>query len=338
MKAVVYHRDGLRFEEVEIPTPAENEVLIKVRAAALNALDSHLLEHPFMRRVVSAMGKAKITRPGRDVAGEVETVGSKVTQFKPGDAVFGVGNGTCAEYVCTKESALAIKPDSLSFAQAAALPVAGITALQGLRDGGKLQSGQKVLVIGASSGVGTFAVQIARSLGGDVSAVCSTRNVEMVRALGAVRVFDYTREDFAGSGAGKGAAGEGYDLIFDLVSNRSFAELLRVLNPKGTYIGAGLLGLDSVIRFLPRLGTQLVISRFVSQSFIMLSPKVTKEDLTNLSDLITDGQITSVIDRTYSLREAPEAVQYLAGKHARGKVIVVPNSRAENIEATGSLS
>src|SRR5437660_3855763 len=181
MKAVVYHKDGLRFEEVEKPSPADNEVLIKVHAASLNALDSHLLEHPFLRRVLSAMDKSKITRPGRDVAGEVEAVGSKVTGFKPGDAVFGAANGTCAEYVCTRESALVVKPDSLSFEHAAAVPVAGLTALQGLRDYGKLQRGQKVLINGASSGVGTFAVQIAKSFGADVSAVCSTRNVEMVR-------------------------------------------------------------------------------------------------------------------------------------------------------------
>src|SRR6185369_4477975 len=184
MKAVVYHSDGLRFEETEKPGPADDEVLIKVRAASLNALDSHLLEHPFMRRVLSAMGKAKTSRPGRDVAGDVEAVGSKVTRFKPGDVVFGAGDGTCAEYVCTKESALVIKPDSLSYEQAAAVPVAGLTALQGLRDSGKLQAGQKVLINGAASGVGTFAVQIARSFGGNVTAVCSTRNVEMVRMLG----------------------------------------------------------------------------------------------------------------------------------------------------------
>lgn len=323
MKAVVYHREGLRFEEVEVPTPDENEVLIKVRAAGLNALDSHLFEHPSIRRLLSVMGKAKITRAGRDVAGEVEAAGKNVKQFKPGDLVFGAGNGTCAEYVCAKESGLAIKPDSVSFEQAAAVPVAGITALQGLRDGAKLQPGQKVLINGASSGVGTFAVQIARSFGADVSAVCSTRNVEMVRAIGADKVFDYTREDFATSGARNG---ERYDLIFDLVSNHSFSKLRRVLNPKGTYIGAGVLGVDSMISLLPRLGAQLVMSQFVSQNFVTLSPKVTTEDLTILSDLITKGQVTPVIDRIYSLSEGPEAIQYVGGKHARGKVIVVVNS------------
>jgi len=325
MKAVVYHSDGLRFEETEKPTPADNEVLIKVRAASLNALDSHLLEHPFMRRVLSAMGKEKITRAGRDVAGEVEAVGGKVTRFKPGDAVFGAGNGSCAEYVCAKESALVIKPDSLSFQQAAAVPVAGLTALQGLRDTGKLQLGQKVLINGAASGVGTFAVQIARSFGGEVAAVCSTRNLEMVQTLGADRVFDYTREDFAKSG-------ERYDLIFDLVSNHSFSEYRRVLNPKGTYIGAGALGLKSMIGLLPRLGIELVMSRFVSENFVRFMAKLKEEDLTILSELITAGKVTPVIDRTYPLSEGPEAVRYVAGKHARGKVIVVVNQQITQIE------
>jgi NADPH:quinone reductase-like Zn-dependent oxidoreductase len=324
MKAVVYHSDGLRFEEIQKPVPADNEVLIKVRAASLNALDSHLLEHPFLRRVLSAMGKAKITRPGRDVAGEVEAVGSKVTRFKPGDAVFGAGDGTCAEYVCTKETALVIKPESLSFEHAAAVPVAGLTALQGLRDSGKLQRGQKVLINGAASGVGTFAVQIARSFGGNVTAVCSTRNVEMVRMLGADRVFDYTREDFAKSG-------ERYDLIFDLVSNHSFSEHRRLLNPRGTYIGAGVLGLKSMISLLPRLGTELMMSRFVSQKFVTFMAKLKQDDLTILGDLITAGTLTPVIDRTYSLSEGPEAVRYVAGKHARGKVIVVVNPQITQI-------
>lgn len=329
MKAVVYHSDGLRFEEIQKPVPADHEVLIKVRAASLNALDSHLLEHPFMRRVLSALGKAKTTRPGRDVAGEVEAVGSKVTRFKPGDVVFGAGDGTCAEYVCTKELALVIKPDSLSFEHAAAVPVAGLTALQGLRDSGKLQRGQRVLINGAASGVGTFAVQIARSFGGNVTAVCSTRNVEMVRMLGADRVFDYTREDFAESGARNG---ERYDVIFDLVSNHSFSEHRRLLNPEGTYIGAGVLGLKSMIGLLPRLGTELIMSRFVSQKFVTFMAKLKEDDLTILSDLITAGKVTPVIDRTYPLSEGPEAVRYVAGKHARGKVIVVVHPQITQIE------
>jgi NADPH:quinone reductase-like Zn-dependent oxidoreductase len=325
MKAVVYHSDGLRFEEIEKPAPADNEVLIKVRAASLNALDSHLLEHPFLRRVLSAVSKSKLTRPGRDVAGEVEAVGSKVTRFKPGDAVFGCGNGTCAEYVCAPESGLVIKPESLSFEQTAAVGVAGLTALQGLRDYGELQPGQKVLINGAASGVGTFAVQIAKSLGAEVSAVCSTRNLEMVRAIGADRVFDYTREDFATSG-------EHYDLILDLVSNHSFSEDRRVLNPKGTYIGAGVLGLNSLISLLSRKIVELVMSPFVTQRFVSLMAKLKKEDLTILSDLMTAGKVTPVIDRSYSLSEGPEAVRYLAGKHARGKVVVVVGPQITQID------
>jgi len=227
--------------------------------------------------------------------------------------------------VCAPEAGLVIKPESLSFEQTAGVGVAGLTALQGLRDYGKLQPGQKVLINGAASGVGTFAVQIAKSLGAEVSAVCSTRNVEMVRSIGADRVFDYTREDFATSG-------EHYDLILDLVSNHSFSEDRRVLNPKGTYIGAGVLGLNSLISLLSRKIVELVMSPFVTQRFVSLMAKLKKEDLTILSDLMTAGKVTPVIDRSYSLSEGPEAVRYLAGKHARGKVVVVVGPQITQID------
>src|SRR5215212_5224510 len=227
MKAIVYHNDGslevLRCEEIEKPTAAvDDEVLIKVRAASLNPLDYHLLGNPFMRRMLRAMTKSKITRPGRDVAGEVEAVGSRVTQFKPGDAVFGACGGAFAEYTCASESSFVIKPDNVTFEQAAAVPVAALTALQGLRDKGKIQSGQKVLINGASGGVGTFAVQIAKSFGADVTGVCSTRNVDMVRGIGADRVIDYTRENFT-TGATR------YDLILDIVGSQPWSACRRVL-------------------------------------------------------------------------------------------------------------
>ena len=320
MKAIVYHDGGspgaLKLEEIEKPIAADNEVLIKVRAAAVNALDSHLLRHPSIRRVMSVLSKGKTNRPGRDVAGEVEAVGNNVTQFKPGDAVFGLCGGAFAEYARTAESALALKPDNVSFEQAAAVPLAGLTALQGLRDKGKIQPGQLVLINGAAGGVGTFAVQIAKSFGAHVTGVCSTRNVDLVRSIGADRVADYTREDFTKSG-------QRYDLIFDLASNHSFSAIRRVLNPKGTYVAAGMVGLgDSRIALLNRLITQLVLSPFVSQRFPTFMAKLDKADLNTLSDLMAAGKVTPVIDRRYSLSEVPDAVQYLGERHARGKVII----------------
>jgi NADPH:quinone reductase-like Zn-dependent oxidoreductase len=317
MKAIVYHlRDALKLEEIERPTPGDDEVLIKVRAASVNALDTGLLRHPFMRRIVSALGKLKNNRPGRDVAGQVEAVGSNVTHFKPGDAVFGWCGGAFAEYACTSQSKLVMKPDNASFEQAAAVPVAGLTALQGLRDTGKVQPGQKVLINGASGGVGTFAIQIAKSFGAHVTAVCSPRNVDMARSLGADATIDYTREDFT-----KG--GEHYDLIYDIVANHSFSARRRVLNPNGMCIGAGIVGLgNSVIRLLSHLITELVLSRFVSQKFVTLMTKLSQEDLTILRDLMATGKVTPVIDRCYSLSEVPEAIRYFEEGHARGKIVI----------------
>jgi NADPH:quinone reductase-like Zn-dependent oxidoreductase len=319
MKAIVYNNYGspdiLKLEEIERPMPGDDEVLIKVRAASVNPIDSGSSRHPFLRRVLFAMSKSKINRPGRDVAGEVEAVGSKVTQFKPGDAVFGLCGGAFAEYTCASASALVIKPDNTSFEEAASVPLAGLTALQGLRKG-KIQPGQKVLINGAAGGVGTFAVQIAKSFGAEVTGVCSTRNVEMVRSIGADHVIDYTREDFTKSG-------QHYDLIFDLVANHSFSARRRVLDPKGIYIGAGIIGLGgSMVRLVANQITELVLSRFVSQKFVTLMAKLSKEDLSVLRDLIETGKVTPVIDRCYSLSEVPEAIRYLEQGHARGKVII----------------
>jgi len=320
MKAAIYTSyrgpDVVRITDVEKPVPKNDEVLIKVRAASVNPLDSGLARHPFLRRILSAMSKSKINRPGRDVAGQVEAVGSNVTQFKPGDAVFGLCGGAFAEYANASQSALVLKPDNTSFEQAAAVPLAGITALQGLRDKGKIQPGQEVLINGAAGGVGTFAVQIAKSFGAEVTGVCSMRNVEMVRSIGADHVIDYTREDFTKSG-------QHYDLIFDLVANHSFLARRRVLSPRGTYIGAGILGLGgSMIRLLAHQITELLLSRFVSQKFVTLMAKISKEDLTILRELMEAGKVTPVIDRCYSLSEASAAIRYLEQGHARGKVVV----------------
>jgi NADPH:quinone reductase-like Zn-dependent oxidoreductase len=320
MKAIVYTkcgpRDVVQIEDVEKPVPKDNEVLIKVRAASLNPFDYHVLRHSFIRRILSALTKLKITRPGRDVAGEVEAVSGNVTQFKPGDAVFGCCDGTFAEYVCASASAFVMKPDNVTFEQAASVPVAALTALQGLRDKGKLQSGQKVLINGAAGGVGTFAVQVAKSFGAEVTAVCSTKNVEMVRSIGAHRVIDYTREDFT-----KGT--QRYDLIFDLVANHSFSERRRVLTPKGIYLGAGVLGLgESMIGLLARQIGELVLSRFVSQKFFVVMAKLNQEDLAIMGKLMEARKVTPVIDRCYRLRDVPEAIQYLEQRHARGKVVI----------------
>ena len=319
MKAILYHDDGspeVRCEEIEKPTPADNEVLIKVRAASVNPFDYHLVRHPFMRRIMKALSKQKINRPGRDVAGQVEAIGSNVTQFKPGDAVFGACSGAFAEYACALESALVMKPDKVSFEQAAAIPIAGLTALQALRDKAQLQPGQKILINGAAGGVGTFAVQIARQLGADVTGVCSTRNVEMVRSIGADYVIDYTREDFTKRGLH-------YELIFDLVANHSFSALRGALAPRGMYIGAGMVGFSgSVIVLLARQITDVVASRFRSQKSVSFMAKLRKEDLATIGELIETGKVAPVIDRCYPLREVPEAIRYLEAAHAQGKVII----------------
>lgn len=318
MKAIVYKKNGsgetLKLEEIEKPVPKDDEVLIRVCAASVNPLDYHLLRHAFLRRMIFARSKVKIA--GRDVAGRVEAVGRNVTQFKPGDEVFGACSGTFAEYACARESGLAMKQDNMSFEQAASVPVAGLTALQGLRDKGQIQPGQKVLINGAAGGVGTFAVQIAKSFGAEVTGVCSTRNVEMVRSIGADVGLDYTREDFTSNG-------QHYDVIYDLVANHSFSEHRRALTPNGIYIGAGILGLHgSMIRVLTGRITELVLSPFASQRFVSVLAKLNREDLTAIAALMEKGKVTPVIDRCYGLSEAAEAVRYLEEGHARGKVII----------------
>ena len=319
MKAAVYTRYGppdvVQITDVEKPVPTDNEVLIRVRAASVNPLDWHYMRGtPYFLRVMAGLRKPKVTRLGVDVAGQVEAVGRSVTQFKPGDEVFGSCRGAFAEYACTSESALAMKPDNVTFEQAASVCVAALTALQGLRDKGHIQPGQRVLINGATGGVGTFAVQIAKSYGADVTGVCSTRNVEMVRSIGADRVIDYTQEDFTRSE-------QRYDLIFDSVGNRSLFALRRVLNPKGIYVVVG--GPDGRwIGPLAGLIKTLVLSPFVSQKLVMFLARGGKEALTVMRDLMESGKVTPVVDKRYSLSEVPEAIRYLEQGHARGKVVI----------------
>ena len=322
MKAAVYTRYGppdvVQIVDVEKPVPKDEEVLIKVRAASLNPLDWRLLKGtPYIFRLLFGLHKPSMAHPARlgvDVAGQVEAVGKNVIQFKPGDAVFGSCRGAFAEFACTPATSLARKPESVTFEQAASVPVAGVTALQGLRDKGHIQPQQKLLINGAAGGVGTLAVQVAKSFGADVTGVCSTRNVEMVRSLGADHVVDYTREDFTRSA-------QRYDLILDNVANHPLSACRRALTPNGICVIAG--APKNPAGFLlthKMLGP--VLSRFVSQKFVMLLAKVNKQDLTALAELITAKKVTPVIDRRYRLQEVPEALRYLEQGHARGKVII----------------
>jgi NADPH:quinone reductase-like Zn-dependent oxidoreductase len=321
MKAIVYREYGpadvLKLEEVSKPTPWDNEVLIKVRAAAVNPLDWHFMRGtPGFVRVFTGMRRPKRTRLGVDVAGNVELVGAAVEGFKPGDAVFGAVDGAFAEFVCAPASAVAIMPKSVTFEQAAAVPIGGLTALQALRDKAKLQSGQKVLINGASGGVGTFAVQISRWMGAKVTGICSKRNVDLVRGIGAEQVIDYTREDFA-------ASGERYDVIFDLVGNRPLAAFRSVLNPRAVFIACGGGGPETpASHLLAGMIEQLVLGWFTSQRLVGILAKRNKEDLELLSNLMTSGDVTPVVDRCYGLSEVSQAIRYLEEGHARGKVVI----------------
>jgi NADPH:quinone reductase-like Zn-dependent oxidoreductase len=320
MKAIVYHNYGspdvLTCEEVEKPAPRDDEVLIKVRAASVNPLDWHYMRgEPYFLRMMTGLHKPKVARLGVDVAGKVETVGGNVTQFAPGDDVFGSCRGAFAEYACTLERALVAKPENATFEQAAAVPVAGFTALQGLRDKGHIQVGQTVLINGAAGGVGTFAVQLAKSFGANVTGVCSTRNVDMVRSLGADQVIDYTQEDFA-------ERKQRYDIIFDCIANHSLSACRRVMNRKGIYLWVG--GRDGGRWFgpLPQPLKAIALSPLVSQTLVLVSARASKENLTVMRELLRTGRVTPVIDRRYRLSEVPEAIRYLEEGHARGKVVI----------------
>jgi NADPH:quinone reductase-like Zn-dependent oxidoreductase len=319
MKAILFPNYGspdvLQLTEVEKPTPNENQVLVKVIAASANPLDWHRMRgEPFLARMGEGLRKPKNPKLGADIAGRVEAVGKNVTEFKPGDEVFGaVGAGGFAEYVCTREKNLALKPGNISFEAAAAAPVVGFTALQGLRDTGQIQAGQKVLVNGASGGVGHFAVQIAKSYGTEVTGVCSTRNLDMVRSIGAGHVVDYTREDFSRNG-------QRYDLIYDAIGNRSVSDYQRALKPQGICVIAGFTS-------LPRLFEHLVLGRLMSKAGgkkigMMGVSNANKEDLVFIKELLESGKVVPVIDRRYPLSETAEAIRYLEKGHARGKVII----------------
>jgi NADPH:quinone reductase-like Zn-dependent oxidoreductase len=322
MKAVVYCDYGpanVRIDEVEKPSPTDNQILVKVRAVSVNPLDWHYIEGtPYVMRMQVGLRKPKDTRLGVDYSGTVETVGKNVTNFKPGDDVFGGRNGAFAEYVCARaDRAVALKPASVTFEQAASVPIAAITALQALRDKGAVQAGQKVLINGASGGVGTFAVQIAKSLGADVTGVCSTRNLDLVKSLGADRVIDYTKEDFTKSP-------ERYDVLVDNVANRSLSECRRVIKPNGRYVlvGGGGPNDQGLIGPLARPVKAKVLSWFVSQRMGMVFAELNHNDMAELADLMQAGKVTPVIDRTYKLSQILDAIRYLEEGHARGKVIL----------------
>jgi NADPH:quinone reductase-like Zn-dependent oxidoreductase len=320
MQAITYHQYGppdvLELETVELPALGDDEVLVRVRAASVNPRDWHYLRGlPYIMRPVGL----RIPRDGglgSDLAGQVEAVGRAVTRFRPGDEVYAfVLAGGFAEYARVPENVLGPKPASLSFEQAAAVPLAALTALQGLRDHGRVQPGQRVLIVGASGGVGTFAVQLAKLFGAEVTGVCSTRNLELVRSLGADDVIDYTREDFAGNG-------RRYDLVFQLAGTRSPGAIRRALTPKGRLILSSGESSGRWVGPMDRIVKAAALSPFVPQTLAPFEAKQSRDDLQVLKDLIEAGKLTPVIDRTYPLRETPEALRYLEQGHARGKVVI----------------
>jgi NADPH:quinone reductase-like Zn-dependent oxidoreductase len=318
MKAIVYTKYGppdvLQLKEIEKTTPNDDEVLIKVQAASANAADWHDMRgKPFFIRLMGGgLLKPKNKRLGIDIAGRIEAVGRNVKQFRPGDEVFGFSQGGFAEYVCAHENSLALKPTSTTFEEAAAIPVAAVTALQGLRDKGKIQPGQKVLINGASGGVGTFAVQIAKSFGTEVTAVCSTRNLDMVRSIGADQVIDYTQEDFTKSG-------QRYDLILAVNGYHPISAYKRALSSKGIYVMAG--GTMAQFFQVMFLGPWISMTGSKKMGFMGVA-KPNKEDLDYLKELFEAGKVAPVIDRHYTLSEVAEAIRYLEEGHAKGKVVI----------------
>jgi NADPH:quinone reductase-like Zn-dependent oxidoreductase len=324
MKAVVQCEYGkpdvLQVRDIEKPTPDDTQILVRVRAAALNPLDGHQLRGGWPLRPLTGLRKPKDTRIGVDYAGVVEAVGKDVTQFKAGDEVFGGRAGALAQYICAKaDRGVALKPATVTFEEAGSIAVAGITALQGLRDKGHVQAGQKILINGASGGVGTFAVQIAKAMGAEVTGVCSSRNVDLVKSIGADHVIDYTKDDFT-----KG--GQRYDVLFDNVQNHTFSERRRVLTPNGICLNVGLGGAgwreDTGLHMVRSFTTPLM-SKFTRQTFKFFIAELNHNDLAYLADLMQSGKMKPVIDRTYkSLSETPQALAYLEEGHARGKVVI----------------
>jgi NADPH:quinone reductase-like Zn-dependent oxidoreductase len=314
MKAMVYHEygspDNLKLQEIEMPVAQDDQVLVRVHAASVNWLDWHFLAgSPFLVRLMAGLLKPKHNVLGIDVAGQIEVVGADVTQFQPGDEVFGSSSHGCfAEYASVSEEGVVTKPVNMSFAEVAAVPGAAIPALQGLRDHGQIQPEQKVLIHGASGGVGTFAVQIAKSFGAEVTGVCSTRNLELVRSIGADQVVDYTQEDFT-------QTGECYDLIFDVVAKRSFSDCRRALKPQGIYVTTAF---SPVLALAGRWH-----SMTGNQKMVPLPPKPpSKTDLVFVKELLEAGKVKPIIDRRYPLSELPDALRYLEKGHAQGKVVI----------------
>ena len=318
MKAIVHHSygsDGVELRDVDLPVIEDHQVLLRVHISSVNPAEWYRVQGPFFARFDSGLRRPKSLSIGGDVAGTVEAVGSDVTEFQPGDEVFGTAGGAWAEYTPAREVRLVKKPANVSFEEAAAVPVAALTALQALRDHGKVQSGQKVLINGASGGVGTFAVQLAKSFGADVTAVCSTRNVDQAGSLGADRVCDYTREDFTRSG-------ERHDLMLDIAGSRSFLEFRRVLKPEAIVVAVGAPMSARGLGPLKHLIGSRLKSLGRSQSVVNFVAKITKEDLAFMSELLADGTVKSVIDRRYGLAEVPYALRYLGEGHARGKIVI----------------
>ncbi len=321
MKAIVYEQYGppevLSLKEIDMPVPAHGEVLIRVHAASVNPYDWHFLRGtPKFAQLFMGLGRPKSPRLGADAAGVVEAAGPGVTRLRPGDMVFGTCKGSFAEFACARETQLALKPAAVSFEQAASLSIAGITALQGLRDCAKLQPDQQILVNGAAGGVGTFAVQIARSMGARVTGVCSGRNADLVRSLGAERVIDYAQQDFTQSP-------QKWDAIFDLVGNRTLAEFRSALQPKGAFVSCGGGGPDKKASELAGvMFGKMLIAPFVSQRLTGVLAKVNGGDLSTLAAMVESGKIKPVLDRTYPLSEAADAVRYMETCRARGKVII----------------
>ena len=319
MAAIVHERYGrpdvLELRNVEKPVVDDDRVLVRVRASSVNPVEWYGVTGPYFARIGNGMLKPKDPTVGADLAGLVEAVGKDVTQFQPGDEVYGTSGGSWAEYASARPEKLAPKPANLSFEEAAAVPIAALTALQALRDKGQVQPGQKVLINGASGGVGTFAVQIAKAFGADVTAVCSTRNVEQARSLGADRVVDYTQENFT-------KLGERHDLMLDIVGSRSFLAYRRVLTPEATVVLIGGRMTYRGLGPLPHLAGTMLKSRFRSQQVKFFVAKITTEDLVVMNELFEAGKVRSVIDRTYQLSEAPEALSYLGEGHARGKIVI----------------
>jgi NADPH:quinone reductase-like Zn-dependent oxidoreductase len=320
MQAIAYHEYGspdvLHLEGLPKPVPGPGEVLLRVRAASVNPIDWHFMRgSPYGIRFMTGLRKPKSPLFGIDVAGQVEEAGGNVTQFKPGDEVFGACRAAFAEYACAPASTLTQKPSGISFEQAASGAVAGFTALQSLRDKARMQAGQKVLINGASGGVGTFAVQIARHFGAEVTGICSTRNLELVHSLGADRVIDYTQEDFTRSP-------RRYDVFLDCIGNHAVSVCRRVLTSTGTYIMVGA-PTGKWIAPMDRVMYMGVLSLFVRQKLLAITARANPPDLAFLADLMASGEVSPVIDRSYRLAEVPDAIRYLETGHARGKIVII---------------